>query len=63
MLGNAVGGMIFFKVSNTVPEYVKFEGPLPSLPSVMIYPTVISVPFSNFLPKTPSPNNNSYFWS
>ena len=63
MFGNAVGGMIFFKVSNTVPEYVKFEGPLPSLPSVIKYPTVISVPFSNFLPKTPSPNNNSYFWS
>ena len=48
MFGNAVGGMIFFKVSNTVPEYVKFEGPLPSLPSVTIYPTVISDPFSNF---------------
>ena len=46
-----------------LPEYEKLEGPLPSLPSVTIYVTVITVLFSNFLPKMPSPNKSSYFSS
>ena len=36
------------------------QRPLPSVPSVTIYETVIIALSSSFLPKTPSPNNNSY---
>ena len=49
--------------SLNVPEKLNSDGPFPSLPSVMIYVTVITELLSNFLPKIPSPNNSSYFSS
>ena len=47
----------------TVPENTNPEAPLPDLPFVVMYDTEISFPFSNFLPKTPSPKKSSYFSS
>ena len=46
-----------------VPWKLNSEGPFPSKPSVTIYVAVTDCPFSNFLPKNPSPNNISYFSS
>jgi len=58
-----VGTTGLFKESTTLPENEKFAAPLPSSPSVMIYETVIIVPFCSFFPKYPSPNKSSYFSS
>ena len=58
-------GILLPKTSFNVPAKVNTPlvpalppGPLPSLPSVTIYLAVITVLFSSFLPKIPSPNNN-----
>ena len=57
-------GVITWPLSPTkLPANTKFSGPLPSEPDVTTYWTVITAPFSGFLPKTPSPNKSSYLSS
>ena len=53
----------FGSLSANEPWKANCEAPLLPAPSVIIYLTVMIVLFSNFLPKYPSPNNNSYFSS
>ena len=45
-----------FSTYDKLPENVKFAPPLPSIPFVTMYDTVIVPPFSGFLPKMLSPN-------
>ena len=54
---------VAWSLSAKLPANVNTEGPLPLLPEVIIYWTVICAPSSNFLPNVPSPNNISYFSS
>ena len=58
-----VGTTGLLSESKTLPEYENTEEPLPAFPSVIMYVAVTTAPFSNFLPKYPSPNSNSYFSS
>ena len=45
------------------PTKLNSEAPFPSFPSVVIYETVITLPFDNFLAITLSPKINSYLSS
>ena len=63
IVGTTVGTTIFPNESCRLPAYENIDGPLPSNPPVTTYCTVMTAPFSSFLPKIPSPNKSSYLSS